>query len=283
MSGKKYYAERKGLASNISLDFEKLRQAFFYIYKTLESKYYLQQAIGYVCVDAEDGYVQGRWGSNPKIFVLMELRNDSLWPISSNIRNYSESDLFTMIEFLHDHVSEPTKGQYHTWNDCGWHYYEFDQEVGQEEFRQQINRFLAVYDKGYNLTQGGEIQIIPPSGMTPLITQPIVTQDPQNIDERVDYAVRTYLHHSSGLQEKKDAVRTLADVLEYLQKSNIRFTKKDEGTLFQIINEFDIRHHRKNQQGVYDKELFYEWMFYTFLASIKLLVNYMLKTGQQIP
>jgi hypothetical protein len=62
-------------------------------------------------------------------------------------------------------------------------------------------------------------------------------------------------------------------VLEYLRKDNIKLPKNDDGELFQIINKFDIRHHNQTQKGDYDKEVWYDWMFYTFLASIHVLLK----------
>ncbi|SFF34691.1 hypothetical protein SAMN03003324_03418 [Pedobacter antarcticus] len=42
---------------------------------------------------------------------------------------YTEDDLFDIIEYLHDHCSQPLSGYYHDWNDCGMHYDTFRQEV----------------------------------------------------------------------------------------------------------------------------------------------------------
>jgi hypothetical protein len=87
------------------------------------------------------------------------------------------------------------------------------------------------------------------------------------------YAISKFLKYDSDIKEKKDAVRTLADVLEYYKKQGIKFESKDDNDLFNIINGFDVRHHNKIQQSNYDKELWYNWMFYVFLASISTLVK----------
>ena len=280
MSKRKYYSERKGVLSKSKLGLSDTVKGFLHIYSTLQSASYFQEAMGYNCVD--DGRKNGTWGENPDLYVLVKLKRSDMWPIKENHEHYDEPTLFTIIEFLYDHVSKPTEGYEHEWNNCGWHYSKFDKDAGQTRYRDDVNDFLSMYEDGYDLNIDGEIHRIPPSGMVQLVSTPIVTSDPTNIDERIQYAIDKFHHHSSGISEKKDAVRTLGDVLEYLQKQGIRFSKKDEGALFRIINEFDMRHHRKSQQGDYDKEVFYEWMFYTFLASIKLLVDYAMKTGQHI-
>lgn len=45
-------------------------------------------------------------------------------------------------------------------------------------------------------------------------------------------------------------------------------TKKDEGALFIIANEFGIRHHNDRQKTDYDPATWLSWMFYFYLASI---------------
>ena len=91
---------------------------------------------------------------------------------------------------------------------------------------------------------------------------------------RIQNAISKYMRHHATTSDKKDAIRELADVLEFLKKSGIRLQKKDESDLFRIINNFDIRHHNKSQQGEYNKEIWYDWMFYTFLSSINVLLKF---------
>lgn len=82
-----------------------------------------------------------------------------------------------------------------------------------------------------------------------------------------------YRRYSATIDDKKDAVRTLADVLEFLRREGIKLSDKGDDDLFRIINRFDIRHHNREQQGDYDKEVWYDWMFYTFLSSINVLLK----------
>jgi hypothetical protein len=44
---------------------------------------------------------------------------------------------------------------------------------------------------------------------------------------------------------------------------------KDEGALFQIANEFSVRHASERQKGDYDA-VFLEWFFWWYLATIEL-------------
>ena len=86
-------------------------------------------------------------------------------------------------------------------------------------------------------------------------------------------AIAKYRKYGATIDDKKDAVRTLADVLEFLRKEGDKLPSKDDEDLFRIINRFDIRHHNRSQQSEYDKDVWYDWFFYTFLASISVLLK----------
>ncbi len=273
---KEYYAVRHGV--NVEpLDLPSMKILFLNLFQKFSDKLYFAEAIGYDCVD--DHGIKGEWGSNPEVFFFLKLRMHNLWPISTNIETYDDIKLFSVIEFLYDYVSEPVNAYYHNWNNCGWHAPNYDKAKGQARYRLEINKLLKDYAKGYQLTEKGQIEEIPPSGLEGIVSELVVTADPQNIDNRVKSAISKYLRYSATLDDKKDAVRTLADVLEFLKKENIRFTDKDDSDLFLIINRFDIRHHSREQQGQYDKEEWYNWMFYTFLISIQTLLKLKTKYG----
>ena len=142
---------------------------------------------------------------------MLRLRKSDLWPILPQALAYSESELFTMIEFLYDYVSMPKEGQYRT----------FEKSQGQERYRNDVNRLLTAYRDGYELSIEGEVRRKLPSGMESLLESTLVSTEPESIDERVNYAISKFLRYDSGLPEKKDAVRTLADVLEYLRKNKL--------------------------------------------------------------
>ena len=58
-------------------------------------------------------------------------------------------------------------------------------------------------------------------------------------------------------------------MLEYLRPQlKSVLTKKDDAALFQIANEFGIRHHNPTQKTDYDPNIWLSWMFYYYLATI---------------
>ncbi len=137
----------------------------------------------------------------------------------------------------------------------------------------RINEILRLYDRGYQLSSDGEIVEIAPSGLEPIFEEIVQTDDPDNIDKRVNIAISKYRRYGATIDDKKDVIRSLADVLEFLRKEGHKLPSKDDDDLFNIINGFDIRHHNKNQQSGYDRDIWYDWMFYTFLASINILLK----------
>ncbi|MEA1907112.1 MAG: hypothetical protein U9N12_09225 [Euryarchaeota archaeon] len=274
MGDKKYYAARKGISKPELMDFQLLKKVFLRMYRGFEDDLYFQEATGYHCVDK--GEVHGSWGcgdSDIEASIYLELGMCGIWPIERNIENYDEPTLFTVIEFLYDYVSEPTDKRYHFWNNCGWHSSKYDIEKGKVTYRTKVNEFLKDYDRGYQLSSGGEILEIAPTGLEHIFEEIVETDDHENIDMRLQNAISKYMRHHATISDKKDAVRELADVLEFLKKSGIRLQKKDESDLFKIIDTFDIRHHNTSQQGAYNKEIWYDWMFYTFLSSINVLLK----------
>jgi hypothetical protein len=268
MGERKYYSARTGKnpeGERLSLDL--LKRLFATVYEDFERRCYFQEAFGYSCVDA--GYVVGKLGSDIEAYMIRKLRKTGLWPIALNCGNYREEDLFDVIEFLVDCVSKPTLGFYHEWDGCGWHYSEFDKKSGQEEFRSELNQLLSVYGSGYELSAEGEILNPPETGMASLLEAQLPKCDPENIKARVDNAVLKFRRYRSSLEERREAVRELADVLEFLRpKLKDVITSNDESDLFNIANNFGIRHHNQKQKIDYDQSIWLPWMFYYYLATI---------------
>lgn len=271
MEERLYYAQRKGVVKEERIDFELLKKLFGNFYQGLKDKLYFLNATGYNCVDGRDR--NGEWGRDVDIFIYSKTKLKNVWPIEKCLKYYDQDTLFTIIEFLYDYVAEPKNQWFHEWDNCGWHCTDYNRENGKSKFYNEINKMLNIYEKGYRLTKEGQVQIISPLSLENLIDQPIKTDKPENIDDRIKYSISKYLKFNSTINDKKEAVRTLADVLEYLKKDGIRLDIKDDSDLFNIINGFDIRHHNKLQQSQYDKEIWYEWMFYSFLSSINILLK----------
>ena len=267
MRNRPYYSVRTGKHIPKGIDLPLLKRLFLALYDQLAEDGYFQEYFGYYCVDAD--FVEGKLGSNINTVMLLSLKKDGLWPIESTIEEYSEDDLFDVIEFLFDHISSPIDGYNHTYNNCGWHYTEFDQKTGQQKYRTEVNNLIQDYKNGYELTSKGEILTIVTPGFEKLIQAKLPSNDPKNISVKIEKAILKFRRYRSSLEERRDALRELVDVLEFLRpKLKNVLTRKDESDLFNIVNNFGIRHHNLKQKTDYDKTIWYSWLFYYYLATI---------------
>jgi hypothetical protein len=199
----------------------------------------------------------------------MNLRRRGLYPVYANLVNYTEDDLFDMIEFLYDHCSKGIDGHHHSYGNCGIHYHEFNDLEGQKKFREAMNPILQDYQNGFEISEQGEILILSDSGLSNLFDANIPTLDKENVSDRIDSAILKFRRHKATLDDRKEAVRELADVLEFLRPEIKKcLNRKDENDLFNIANNFGIRHHNEKQQTDYDKAIWYSYMFYHFLATL---------------
>lgn len=251
------------------LDWAGVIHLFESVYKTLYDRRYFAEVIGYDCVDA--GFIAGSAGEDTEAFFFRRLRKRHLWPIEGRISAYSEDDLFDVIELLYDCASEgiETRGTFHQWDGCGWHYDAFDGPKGRAEFRKAINDILIEYGPGYDLTPAGEIIVRAPSGLVDLEHAPKPPGDRDNVQMRVDQAISKFRRRGASFHERKDAVRDLADILEFLRPAaKSVLLSRDEADLFELANNFGIRHHNQKQKTQYDKAIWYSWLFYHYLATI---------------
>ena len=134
--------------------------------------------------------------------------------------------------------------------------------------------FKSRYREGYELSENGEILESPEQGLEDLVLANLPSYDPKNVESRVESAIHKFRRSRSSPDEKRDAIRDLADVLEILKPQITKvISKKDESDLFQIANKFGIRHHNEEQKQDYDKAIWYNWMFYYYLATIHACVR----------
>lgn len=275
---RKYYSARTGKIPNAGkLDLPTLRKLFSVVYNELDDAGYFQEHFGYWCVDAGD--VAGALGPDIDAVLLLQIRKSDLWPVRTKIEKYSEDDLFDVIEFLHDYASKPLDGFHHTYSNCGYHYHTFNREAGQAHFRAKVGALLEEYEGGFDLSSEGEILERAPLGVDPLLSADVPTND-KKISARMESAVAKFRRYRSSMQDRRDAIRDLADVLEYLRPSLKKvLTKQDEADLFNIANNFGIRHHNQQQKTEYDQAVWLSWMFYYYLATIHAVLH-MVKRGQ---
>lgn len=267
MTKRQYYSMRMGKnPHSLKLDLIMLVRLFRVLYVDYAKKGFFQEAFGDYCAYA--GEIPGKLGSDIDAQIFLILRKENMWPINEKCTEYSEEDLFDIIEFIYDNISKPIEGFYHQYDDS-WHYDKFDQNAGKDEFRQKINELLRDYRDGFELSENGEILVAIENGLDDLVKENLLEYDSKNIDGKLNGAILKFRLYRSSEDEKRDAIRDLVDVIEYLrpQIKNV-LNSKDENDLFNIANSFGIRHHNEKQKTDYDKSVWYNWMFCYYLATI---------------
>jgi hypothetical protein len=255
-----YYSQRNNLGkTNDKIDFVYLKKLFYTIFIKYSQKSYFDENFGY---DNGNNFISGKLGTDSNIAARfsLDLRKDKLWPIYHYIDNYSEDDLFDIIEFCYDNISLEVYD-----SEFSWHY---EKEPAQNDYRIEINKQLKDYNEGFELDKNGHIIRLSSQGFKQLLERELPTEN-DDIISRVNQAIRTYQNRKSSRLERKEAVRHLADILEGLRKKAEPLIKKaDESDLFQLINKFGIRHNNPQQKEDYDDAIFLSWMFHYFLATI---------------
>lgn len=122
----------------------------------------------------------------------------------------------------------------------------------------------------------GEVLHKPEAGFEPIFDADIPCKD-TNVVGRINAAVVRYRRHGSTLDDRRQAVRDLADVLRVPPPENAdltyQITSNDEKDLFNIANNFGIRHHNDKQRTTYDAALWLSWMFYFYLSTIHVVLR----------
>jgi hypothetical protein len=206
-----------------------------------------------------------------------------LFPITQwSEADITEDHVFDAVEFLFDHVSRPGE-VVGMMSDSGFHYYDhdgYDDDAGRAEFREKTNAFLADYKSGYELTEQGLVLALGTGGLQHILSAEIIPYDEANVDSKVRSAIAKWRNRRLDSSEKREAIRELADVFEWLKKTKgltSVLDSKDESALFDIANNFAIRHHNPKQKTNYDRAIWYSWVFHFYLATYHAAVRLLIK------
>lgn len=270
---RRYYHQRTGSQQPPKLDLAGAKKLIAASYKLFLSRDYFQQALGYYCVDA--GSVAGACGEDVEGWIHVNAWLENVYPFDEKLGVLDEPTTFAVIELLWDLVSAPLEegGFYHSFSNCGWHYEKFDRSKGRSEWRDAMNKVLEFYSEGFELSAQGEIQRIGEPGLAEIMSAPIPkSANQENIDKMTD-AVHRFRSGRSSRKDRQDAVEDLVKVLEFFRPQvKQHMFRKDEDRLFEIANEFSVRHHNQRQKSDYDPA-WLSWMFYLYLSTIHLVLR----------
>ena len=180
---------------------------------------------------------------------------------------------FDLLEVLHELVANP-RMSYKTER------LSYSTKEEQQLFRDAINPELALYKTPCQMLSNGQIVEISNKPVIELAEQAlqIIELDnvPDSVARPVNSAVTNYIKRGATLNEKKFAVRELADALESIRSSvKTHLLSADENELFKVANQFSIRHNDSKQKSDYDESIWYDWMFHVNLAALLAVIRIM--------
>lgn len=265
---RRYYPQRHRLASERSRS-DRLNQfarEWVWLIERYLDNGYLDVIAPRDCIDAPD--------QEPEADVFNRvfrerLGADGLWPLDASMNH---DTLFGTVEVIHDIVARPRQRMYHSYNGCGWHYSEFALEPARGLYRRDVNTLLDPLELGLELAGAGEDagRIVQTSdeARTDLVDRALTAETPQR--DEVQHAIALFRSRDASREDRRSATVALARVLEPRRPLiKARLVKRDEGALFQIANEFDLRHRDAKQYLDYGLE-FQEWIFWWYLSTVQL-------------
>jgi hypothetical protein len=268
MSG--YFSDVRGRRQGYGLS--ELQAMVRDLYLDLRDKDNLTQWLGYHCID--NGAVPGTGGTDPSREILRDIGRKYELPPDPEKGAWPEEAVFDFLQFLGKKVSSPVpeSGRYHEFNDCGWHGQAFTAQPARTEYIERVNQILGRYDGGWAMKPDFEILERAPSGMDDLLEAKLPASASASVARRVDSAIGKYRRRNSTIDDRRDAVRDLGDILEFVRDKAKTHLRGDESDLFNILNNFNIRHHNSKQKSDYEA-IWLSGLFYHFLAMIYVLFH----------
>lgn len=275
-----YWAERNSDAGTApSAPALSLRLEFFELIDTLSYTGYFPKVLPKPC---EDDYSEL---PDVGLAIRRATKLDLPWPLETTVDKefLPDAALYSLIEYFHDQAQRPQWSWEHNWNNCGLHYEDFTGPSGQAIYRWRVNTLLEAHDVPLRLGSTGEEQ----GRLIRHFRSPLDELAAEQVALRVDnpgdevaHAVRMYRMRDATLPNKRAAINLLAREMEPKRRTIERkISSSDASDLFQIANKFNIRHRDKAQKSDYGEE-FLDWIFWTYLATVRLLDELEAKTSQ---
>ncbi|MBL7500968.1 hypothetical protein I6A84_02320 [Frankia sp. CNm7] len=264
-----YWRERMGgphRPAHMSAD--ALARQYVDLVRELEVSGYFARRFGTDCVD-------NPYDPSPAHLIEGEFGQPTTWPIDPELLAADRENIFQMIEVLHDLVARPQRRDLHSYNGCGWHHHEFDLGSGRAVYRWRVNSLLRRADVPYRLADDGadvgRLVGVTDDARAQLV-QSLLARDTSEQDEQVRHAISLFRGREAGRHQKRSAVAALALVIEERRHGVLTeaLAKSDRGALFDIANNFHIRHQGAKQKRDYD-DFYLDWIFWLYLSTVELI------------
>lgn len=186
----------------------------------------------------------------------------------------SKEVAFDLVEFVHRHVAEPEKLDWHSY--MRHHHLGFDRAAGRASWREDVNRVLQRSGIGYELQPDGRVERLLPRGIGAAIAAADFDTGDSTLDGLLDEATRRFVDRDPSA--RRDAVEKLWDSFEraktlldpdkkkgaarILDESSStpdfrRLMEAEARTLTAVGNDFRIRHSEHGKVELTDHELDY--------------------------
>jgi hypothetical protein len=239
----------------------------------LQRRGYLVQVAPEPCVDDRDADPTRSLDDA----IAERLGRRGLWNVVKG-EDWDDTTFYSLIEVMHDLVRRPRTRWYHDYNQCGWHYDDFAAYPAQVLYRWTVNRILTRHGVGLALAKSGEDVgrlVRQPADPRGALMESVAANTAPELVGTVDHAVALFRARDANRDEKRSACVALAGVLERRRNLvKLELLAKDERALFQIANDFDLRHRKPEQRADYD-DVFLDWLFWWYLATVE-LTNHLL-------
>lgn len=249
-------------------EYKELERAFGDLVEEMAALGYFPGILPKPCFDDGDDI-------DPSEVISQAVRADVFWPIDMALLDLPDDVLYSVIEYFHDQVRRPSTSFYHAYGECGWHYSNHNKLSGQAVYRWRVNSLLESYDVGLRLGREGAETGRLIRYASPHLNQlesELIENFEQTEDTRIADAIHLYRSRGASINDRRAAVAQLAGYLERHRRrlKDKQFTKGDEADLFNIFNNFSLRHDNARQKSDYGDE-YLDWIFWTTLAAIQLL------------
>ncbi|WP_147794732.1 hypothetical protein [Cellulomonas sp. Y8] len=259
------YRDRHGRtpapAEKPRLTFVELQARLGELIGELDGAGYFDSALGEDCVDSEnDHQKRGR----DRLSDLMGSREE--WPPSLLISSVDHT--YTVVEAVYYLAARPRQRSYHSYG-REWHYSDFDRRAGQAVYRWRVNALLEESDSLLRLDTDGVLVETTGDPRDELL-ETLAGDDEAPAPDALRHAIDQFRRRGATREDKRSAVVALAGILEsHRQLLRDELLSQDENSLFNIANNYAIRHHRAGQRDDYD-DAFLDWIFWWYLATVAL-------------
>ncbi len=271
-----HWSARKGRSAAVPLTMEQTMDRFVSLVAKLDQDGLWAEHFGARCpdgvldpVDAPDTQIEDRLGYHIGV--------ERTWPLRTSRSSWGEDEFYDLIEVLHDLASWPGEWRGHNYGGCVGHPGDFSPACGRALYRHHVNQLLARSELQVRLSDQGEDQgrivRVSDAGTEDIISAALAHTGQAHQDD-VEHAIALFRSRGRDVPTIRSAIVSLAGILEAerdLLKAEL--LSKDSGALFDIANNFDLRHRKADQKTDYDPA-FLEWLFDWYLSTINLVRSY---------